>query len=474
MGGGHHHGGGTPAGETATKLRAALFSVGASVALTGAKTLAAVLSGSLALFSEALHGLIDVMATIVTYFAVKAADAPADEEHHYGHGKVEALAALGEVALLFALAGGVIWEAYGRLSGEGGHAVEVTPLVLGMIGFAILVDVTRWRALTKVARETRSEALAADALHFSADAVSSTLALAGLAAVALGYAKGDAIAALGVAGFITIAGYRLARRTVDTLLDAAPSGTAEQLRAIVQGMPAVVGVQWVRVRPSGGRILGEVGIHVSRTLPLDQVTEIKGALQQRIHGAMPEADVTVTADPIALDDETALERVMLAANRLRTPVHHVTIHHVGEQLSVSLDVEVDASLTMDAAHGVASDLEAAIRTEFGAGTEVETHIEPLELGAYSGRSANWQTVEAIGKTIADEAAAENIVSDIHNVRVRETERGLVVNYHARVDGKLGVSEAHQAVDRIERALRGKRPDVCRVVTHAEPLRAYAD
>jgi divalent metal cation (Fe/Co/Zn/Cd) transporter len=188
---------------------------------------------------------------------------------------------------------------------------------------------------------------------------------------------------------------------------------------------------------------------------------------------IPELDLTVTADPIALDDESALERVMIAAARLRTPVHHVTIQRVGEheQLSVSLDIEVDASLSMNEAHARASELEAAIRTEFGAGTEVETHIEPLETGAPAGHPANWEVVNAIGDILAREAEKGGVVSDVHSVRVRMTKAGLVVNYHARVDGALDVASAHRAVDKIERALRETRPDVARIVTHAEPRRA---
>ncbi len=216
----------TPAEESALKRRVALVSIAASVVLTLVKAIGALLSGSLALLSEALHGLIDIFATVVTYFAVRAADQPADDEHHYGHGKVEALAALAETALLFGLAGAVAWEAVGRLRGDAAHPVEVTPIVIGMLLFAIAIDITRWRTLSIVARDTRSEALAADALHFSADAVSSGLALAGLIAVSVGFPKGDAIAALGVAAFISVAGYRLARRTVDTLLDAAPPAWA--------------------------------------------------------------------------------------------------------------------------------------------------------------------------------------------------------------------------------------------------------
>jgi cation diffusion facilitator family transporter len=463
---------GTPAEASALKRRAALISILASVVLTLAKAVAAFLSGSLALLTDALQGLIDIGSTMFTFLAVRAADKPADDEHHYGHGKVEALAALLETAIMFGLSGAILWEAGNRLWTGTEPAVEVTPIVVGVLLFSMLVDATRWRTLATVGKETRSEALSAEALHFATDFVGTALVLVGLILTRMGVPMADSFTALCLAIFMVVTAYRLGRRTLDTLIDAAPRGMSEQVAAIVTAMPAVVGTQWVRLRPSGGRVIGEVGIHVSRSLPLDQVTQIKRDLQERIRAQFPELDATVTADPIALDDESALERVLIAAGRLRVPVHHVTIQRVGEmeQLSVSLDVEVDSTLTMDAAHAVASELEAAIRTEFGAGTEVETHIEPLETGAPAGLPASWDIVNAIGEILAGEAAKGGVVTDVHSVRVRETVNGLMVNYHARVDGSLDVASAHIAVDRMERALRERRPDVCRVVTHAEPKR----
>ncbi len=198
------------------KERAAIWSIVASIVLTLGKAVGAWLSGSLALASEAMHGLIDIAATTTTWFAIRAADKPADDDHHYGHGKVESLAALAESALLFALAGAVAWEAVSRLWGGGHPSIEVTPLVIGILLVAILIDGTRWRALHAIARDTNSEALAADAMHFASDFVSSALTLAGLIAVMAGVKAGDAIAALGVSIFIVGAAMRLAARTIKT------------------------------------------------------------------------------------------------------------------------------------------------------------------------------------------------------------------------------------------------------------------
>jgi cation diffusion facilitator family transporter len=451
------------------KQRAAILSVMATLLLTGAKIVGAILSGSLALLTDALQGLVDIGSTLFTWFAVRASDKPADDEHHYGHGKVEAVAALVETAILFGLAGAILWEAGNRLWTGLIEHVQVTPLVIGVMLLSMTVDAIRWRSLTKVAKETNSEALAAEATHFSTDFVGSALVLAGLLGVWYGVARADTIAAFAIAAFTALSAFRLGRRTLDTLLDTAPEGVSERLREVARAVPGVVSINWLKVRPTGGRVYGEIGINVSRTLPLDRVVAIKDALGAALRTVEHDAEITITADPVQVDDETALERVLLIALKLKIPVHHVTVHTIGERLSVSLDMEVDARLPLGEAHEIATRLEVAIRAEFGGETEVETHIEPMATGAPPGHNAAWETVEDIGKALAGEAAKlAGPIHDIHSVRVRQTANGLVVNYHCRVDPALDVAAVHAAVDAIERAVRIARPQVCRLVSHAEP------
>src|SRR5689334_14123178 len=211
------------------KEKVALGSIAASAGLTLAKGVVGFLTGSLAILSEAAHSLIDFFATVMTYFAVRVSGKPADDEHHYGHGKVESITALAETALLFVLAAAVIFEATRRLLGDSGHAIEAGVAAFGVIVVSIVVDFWRARMLNRVAEETSSEALEADALHFSSDMWSSAAVLVGLAGVALGFPKADAIAALVVAVFVCVAGYRLGRRTIDTLTDTAPEGATKTI-----------------------------------------------------------------------------------------------------------------------------------------------------------------------------------------------------------------------------------------------------
>ncbi len=452
------------------KSRAALASILASAGLTVGKFVAALLSGSLALMSEALHGLLDVGATLLTYFAIRAADKPADDEHHYGHAKIEAVAALIETGLLILLSMAVLVEAVRRIVAAQPPEVDATWLTFGVLIVSIVVDFVRWRSLESVAKRTRSDALAADALHFSSDLVASALVLVGLVATVYGFKDGDALAAVGVSIFVGIAGYRLGRRTIDTLVDKAPDGIAEDMRAIAKQVSGVADVEELRLRRAGPSILGEISIAVPRTLPGDKIMAIKGEVARAITQKHPDAALTVTANLRILSDETVLERVLMAAARRRLPIHHITIQEVGGVKSIGVDLELDARMPHGQAHDVASGLEAAIRDELGPQIEVDTHIEPMEIDELAGRDADAEIARRITQALVRIAAEENRVVDVHNVRVRETASGLVVNYHCRVEAARTVAQVHLDVDRIDRRLQAEMPGLARVIGHAEPLR----
>lgn len=451
------------------KERAALISIAVSAALTVAKGVAGFATGSLSLISDAANSLLDVAATTMTWLAVRTANKPADDQHQYGHGKFESLSALVQTAFLFLLSGVIAFEGVRRLS-TGETAITVNAAAVGVLVAAIVLDAWRWWRLKTVARETNSEALEADALHFAADLVNSVFVLVALGAAVLGYPQADALIAIGVSVFIAVAGFRLARRTIDTLLDTAPKGMADRVRTIAEGVAGVVAVERVRVRPAGATVLGEIAVKVSRTLPLERVAAIKDKVQAALASELPDAEFTVTTTPVQLDDETILERVLLIAMRLRVPVHHITVQNLERRLSVSFDVEVDDRLSLGVAHEIASRVEAAIRDELGPQVEVESHIEPLVVPHLEGREADAETVARIALTLAGETAKVDGVTDVHNVRVRTTPAGYVVNYHCRVDPALDVATVHGMVDALDRHVRAAHPDISRVVGHAEPRR----
>ena len=450
------------------KQRVALSSIAASAGLTIAKAVVGVTSGSLALLSEAAHSLIDCGATVMTYFAVRISGKPADAEHHYGHGKVESVTALAETALLFALAGIVIWEAAKRLTSAEPPQVEATPWAFAVIAVSIVVDFFRARILYRTAEATSSHALEADALHFSSDMWSSLAVLVGLVAVALGYGRADSVAAIAVSVVICIAGWRLGRRTIETLTDTAPAGAADKLTAAIARIPSVVGVERLRVRQVGAVLFVDLVVAVSRTLPLDRVAALKDRIVEVVRADSPAAEVTVTTEPRALDDETVLERVMVIARNRALAVHHVTVHAIEGRLAVSLDLEVDGTLSLAAAHDIASGLEAAVAEELGPTVEIETHIEPLQPFDEPGRDASPERAATVRDVLTEIAAKVELVGEIHDVRVRQADGGEIVNFHCLVDAMLTVTEVHDKVDEVERALRMRFPSIKRVTGHAEP------
>ncbi len=448
------------------KSSVAAISIFASAGMAVAKFVVGVAIGSLALISEALHSSVDVVATVITWMVVRVSDKPADDEHHYGHGKIESLSALGVIAMLYVLAGGILVESWSRLR-EG-----AAPPTLSVIPFAVLlvdigVNFWRARALHRAAHDTQSQALAADALHFASDVLGSVAVIIGLMLTGFGYAWGDTAAAIGVAVMISILGLRLGRSTVETLLDRAPEGASEKAAAAIRSVPGVVGVQRLRVRMVGPTHFIDAIVHVPRSYPIDRIEDMKRNAQAAVVAALGDADLTFTAVPVAHDNESVRERIMVIARNSGLAVHHVTVHDLGGRLTVSIDLEVDGDMELIAAHDIAHELERSIREEFGEDVEVDTHIEPLEPELPHGTDAEPARVDTI-KAALTRFAANGAIHDIHNVRVRDTEAGEIVNFHCRAAPSMSVVKVHENVDEIERALRAAFPSIKRVISHAEP------
>jgi cation diffusion facilitator family transporter len=451
------------------KTNVAAISIFASAGMAAAKFAVGIAIGSLALISEALHSSVDVVATVITWLVVRVSDQPADEEHHYGHGKFESLSALFVIALLYVLAGGILVESWSRLrEGAAPPTLSAVPFVVLVIDIA--VNFWRARALHRTARETRSQALAADALHFASDVLGSIAVIIGLVLTGLGYLWGDSAAAIAVAVMISILGLRLGRSTIETLLDRAPEGVSEKAIAAIRAVPGVVGVERLRVRMVGPTHFIDAIAKVPRTYPIDRVEAIKKTAQDAVSKVLGDADLTFTAVPVARDNESVRERIMVIARNSGLAIHHVTVHDLGEKLIVGIDLEVDGDMELAAAHEVTRVLERNIREDFGEDVEVDTHIEPLEPELPHGTDAAPARVETIKAALA-RFAGNGAIHDIHNVRVRDTDAGEIVNFHCRAAPSMSVVKVHENVDEIERALRRAFPTIKRVISHAEPPRA---
>ncbi|WP_420131416.1 cation diffusion facilitator family transporter [Rhodopseudomonas sp.] len=452
-----------------TKSRVAAVSVLASASMAAAKFAIGIAIGSLALISEALHSSIDLVATIITWLVVRVSDRPADDAHHYGHGKIESLSALGVIALLYVLAGGILVEATSRLR-EGAPPPAFSWLAFGILGVDIVVNSWRAWALHRTAVATKSQALAADALHFSSDVLGSFAVIAGLSLSAMGFHWGDAAAAIGVAVMISILGLRLGRSTIQTLLDRAPEGVSDKARDVISAVPGVVGIPRLRARMVGPTHFIDALVEVPRTYPIDRIDEIKRRADEALKQVYEDADLTFTAVPVARNNETVRDRVMVIARNSGLAIHHVTVHDLGCKITVSIDLEVDADMPLIEAHDIAHELERQIRDEFGTDVEVDTHIEPLEPDMPQGADAPPQRTEQIRVSLID-FAKDSPIHHIHNVRVRDTEAGEIVNFHCYAAPTLSVIAVHEQVDKIERRLRRAFPSVKRVISHAEPPNA---
>lgn len=451
------------------KSRVAAISVFASASMAVAKFVVGIAIGSLALISEALHSSVDVVATVITWMVVQVSDRPADDQHHYGHGKLESLSALGIIAMLYVLAGGILVESFSRLR-EGAVPPTISTIPFMVLLVDIAVNFWRARALNRIAHNTKSQALAADALHFTSDVLGSVAVIAGLALSGFGYAWGDTAAAIVVAIMIALLGLRMARATVETLLDRAPEGASKRATAAIRSVPGVINVERLRVRMVGPTHFIDAIVQVPRTYPIDRVQEIKQKAQVAVTEVLNNTDLTFTAVPIARDNESVRERIMVIARNSGLAIHHITVHDLGGKLTVSIDLEVDGNMELIAAHDIAQELERRIRDEFGEDVEVDTHIEPLEPELPHGTDAAPDRVEVI-KTALSRFAADTTIYDIHSVRVRNTDAGEVVNFHCHATPSMSVITVHENVDAIERALRRAFPTVKRVISHAEPPNA---
>lgn len=450
------------------KQSVALISMAASAGLAIAKLVAGLLTGSLGILSEAVHSFTDFCATVITFFAVRVSDQPPDEHHHYGHAKFESIAALAETGLLLGTTGWISYEAIHRLI-SGNTEILLTWWAAAIIVVSILVDFFRARALNRVAKATSSEALAADALNFTSDMWSSAAVLAGLGLVWFGFPAADATAALIVAAVMIVIALRLGKRTLDTLLDAAPGSATGDIRKIIEATPGVLALERLRIRPAGATLFTGVVVTVPRTMPVDDMIALRETLSQNIRAAYPNADVTVTTDPVALDDESISQRVRLIAHRMNLAIHHLTIQRVGIRTAVSFDLEVDGRMQLLDAHEKATALEGAIRGELGQDVEVESHIEPLPEKILPGEDLPPRSQKEIEALLRKLAATETRVSDIHNVRVRRNSEGVFVHYHCRFVPEEAIETVHEVIDRIELALQHVKPEIRRVIAHAEPI-----
>lgn len=362
------------------KKAVALSSVIASFFLTAGKLAVGILTGSLGILSEAAHSAMDFGAAIITYFAVRVSDKPADEEHHYGHAKVENISALIEAALLFITCAWIIKEAVNRLFFKS-ESIEITIWSFLVIIVSIVVDFSRSRALSRAAKKYKSQALEADALHFSSDILSSLVVLVGLVFAKFGIMNADPLAAFVVAVIVIFASWRLARRTIDALLDTAPAGLDRQIADEVMEIPGVAGVHKVRLRQSGGYVQGDLHIVMQRNVSFVDGHKIATMVEHSL--AKYSSDIVVHFEPQddwdqlneAISEKTNMVENVL--NRYNFPFHELQVSQGPNGLIVSIHVTLPKEISVMEARKRCDILENDIRSEM-AGAAIHLRIEPCD------------------------------------------------------------------------------------------------
>jgi cation diffusion facilitator family transporter len=449
--------------------RAALVAVLVTVVLALAKTAVWLTTGSLAVLSQTLDSVVDVVALGLVFLGVRFASKPADASHNYGHAKAENLVAFTQTLILAAIAVGVGVEAIRRMSGPA-PAVQTPWYAFALLGASALIDIWRVRSLLQAGRAEGSEALKAGALNLAGDIGTAVVTLISLALVRTGFERADALGGAIVAAAVLVAAVRLGKRSVDVLMDRAPENPLNQIATAAGRVPGVAETRRVRVRGSGDRLFADVTVAARRSVSLERAHDIAEEVEREIARSLPGTDVVVHVEPAG--SAGLVERVQAAASR--TPgvyeIHNVQVHAFGddaeEKLRVTLHAKVPSGTSLGEAHDISERIERSVVGELGGAVRVDTHIEPLHLTAL-GRDVTSDRGDLVDEIIAI-AEREADVIDCHEVIATQTEDDVAVVLHVTGKGDLPLDDMHDASERIEEAIRSALPEIRSVLIHFEP------
>jgi cation diffusion facilitator family transporter len=457
----------TTALQSRGQARTALVSIGAATLLVALKLGTGILSGSLGLVSAGIESSGDVVAAVLTFFAIRLGVRPADVEHPYGHRRAENLGALGEAAILSAGGIFIVIEAIVRLS-KGGHELDARWYVFVVIVAALLVDLSRIAVSLRTARIYKSAALRSNALHFAGDMAGSVAVLAGLVAVRAGFEHGDAIAALVVACIIFIAAGRLVYENARILMDTTPADARAQAEAAISGLGDAVELRRLRLRESGGRYFADAVVGVPPGQAVVESHDTADAVEAAVRDALPDADVVVHLEPRreGLDLRDRVLAIALAEPMVRE-AHDITIYEHDGSVSVSLHLKMAPDVAIARAHRVAERVERALRHEAGV-QDVQTHLEPLEQPVAARPDEDNEHPDASERQRIARLVVERTGEEPRELRLLHAAGGLVVFVSVSVRPEMTLPEAHDLASRLEDDIRDGQPHVQDVVVHTEP------
>jgi cation diffusion facilitator family transporter len=450
------------------KAKAAFGSLMVAIFLTAIKLIAGVLTNSLAIISEALHSGIDLIAAAMTLFAVSKSDLPPDSGHLYGHYKLENVSSFVETLLLYITAIWILYEALDRLL-FGGAVVEMSIWGVAIMLLSIVLNFSRARVLYRTAKKYKSQALEADAVHFMADFITSVVVIIGIVLAYFGLTEFDSIAAVGVAIIIAIIGFRIGKKSLASLMDAAPAGLERLISEEVRKIEGVGKIDRIRVRESGHRVFVDISAFIDQAFPFEVAHGITETISDRIQAVVPDSDILVHAEPFLPQRSSLLDKIRFEASSFPEikNIHNIKVLEINNKLYVEFHAELEGNLPLTKAHEVMTNLESRIASLDRNVCTVSSHLEPIDNkpnGNESSPSIDARIAEGIESILKSHP-------EVHSFEIQNT---------IKIDGKyavalrclftptINVHDCHALASKIEQTIKLKLPEVASVTIHQEP------
>ncbi|MBS1518387.1 MAG: cation diffusion facilitator family transporter [Bacteroidetes bacterium] len=454
------------------KIKVALTSLYTAVLITLVKIVAAYFSGSLGILSEVFNSGIDIFVCFVTIISIKYASKPPDKDHNYGHEKAENFSALFQVFILFMTSAYIIYEAVNRLFIKPDVELNVNIWIIGAMLITIVIDFFRAKKLREVAKETNSQALEADALHFSSDILSSSVVMIGLLLAYFRISKiADTFAALFVTLIIIYLGYKLLKKSMNSLMDKVPDGLYEKIKYETLLIKGVEGINSCRIRTSGSIIYIDMTIEISRLVPFSKAHDIMDNVEKRINEIAENSDIIIHSEPVETADETINDKIRLIVNDFGLKCHDIFSHKINNEIFSELHIEVDDTNDLTKAHNIISDVENEIKKKIDIISELKIHIdEPSEI-LFDTTDITESSNEMI-REVRNVLNENKQVLSSNSIQVISTNGKIRISLNCVFDYINSFDEVHDIVTQLESriylSLKEKYPKLANVIIHAEP------
>jgi cation diffusion facilitator family transporter len=423
-------------------------------------------SGSLGLLSSASSTLIDFVAALVAFFAVREGNKPPDERHMYGHEKIESAAAIGEVLLLLAICAWIAYDAVVRLlSGSG--AIELFWVALGTNFVSITVDSFAYLNLKRSSKVQKSEAVEANALLFLNDLLIAFVVIIGLGLYWFGMWYADSVAALAIIAFTLYSSTGVVRTSASTLTDAAPRGVVDKLRRQILGVEGVAGCHHLRVRRAGAKLFVDAHVEMDGGVPLNQAHSIASRIEEQVVRVFPNSDVLIHTEPHSPEEPIATIRTIASQIPQIREIHEIIVKTVGSSLYVSYHLELESGISVKSAHEIADRLEGQIKTSLRDVSSIISHLEPVSAAP---RFADLRSddLNRLRKQIVEISQQFPEVRSCHEIQILAHDGRYSITLHCAIDGGMNLDRAHEIATKMEEKIKAADPRIEQATIHCEP------